>query len=92
MTISEEKLFSCRLGNSKSRTNEQRETARSEFQSFVESVPENSYLVYSDGSVLGECFFGEGGCGVVLTKKGDVAAERRESRKVGRKVDNDKIR
>ena len=44
--------------------------------------------MYSDGSVLGESVFGEGGCGVVLTQKGNASLEKKLSKKVGRRVDN----
>ena len=87
-TVQELKIFKSNLGSSKSRTKEQEEVAKREFGQFLNAVNSDSYLVYSDGSVAGEAYFGDGGCGVVLTKKGNPALEVREARKVGRKVDN----
>ena len=87
-TLEEEKIFKSSIGNSKNRTKLQVESAKREFKDFIEAVPENTYLAFSDGSVLGESCFGEGGCGIVLTKKGDPEVDIRDSRKVGRKVDN----
>ena len=86
--IKEEKIFTSTLGSSKTRSVEQEETARREFGQFLESVKSKSYIVYSDGSVAGKEYFGDGGCGVVLTKKDETEVEVREARKVGRKVDN----
>ena len=76
------------MGRSKTRSVEQEETARREFGQFLEAVKSKSYIVYSDGSVAGKEYFGEGGCGVVLTKKDEAEIEIREARKVGRMVDN----
>ena len=56
--ISNPKIFSCYLGNSKSRTNEQAETTRKELNEFMNGVPMNSYLAFTDGSVVGEECFG----------------------------------
>ena len=56
-TLEEEKIFKSSIGNSKNRTKQQIETATD----FLKAVPGNSYLVFSDGSVLGESCFGEGG-------------------------------
>ena len=49
-TLEEEKIFKSSIGNSKNRTKQQIETATD----FLKAVPGNSYLVFSDGSVLGE--------------------------------------
>ena len=88
ISVDEKKIFSMNLGNSKTRTKEQLNVANYEFRQFFESVPNNSFLVFSDGSVAGDNCFGEGGCGMILVKKGENSQDTKESKKVGRKVDN----
>ena len=87
LSIEEFSIFDTTLGNSKTRTKEQEEIARKQFIKFKESVETETVLAFTDGSVLGENCFGEGGCGVVMYSKKHGKIEK-VSKKVGRMVDN----
>ena len=85
--IEEVRIFDRALGNSKNRTNEQEEIARNQFKAFLETMTADSILAFTDGSVLGESSFGEGGCGIVTYTKTN-GVEEKVSKKVGKLVDN----
>ena len=85
--VKERSIFKDKIGNSKNRTKEQVQAAKVQFSTFMENIEENTLLVFTDGSVLGESCFGEGGCGIVLYTKAEGVLKG-VSKKVGRMVDN----
>ena len=62
--------------------------AKVEIEKFIGDINEDSLIVFTDGSVKGECCYGEGGCGVVVYKKGEESERKIKSYKVGKVVEN----
>ena len=62
-------IFSVAIGNSKNRSRMQAQTARGIFNAFYESLPSDSLIAFTDGSVLGSACVGKGGYGVVIHRK-----------------------
>ena len=85
--IKELNIFSSKIGNSKNRTKDQVVKAQEQFSTFLSNIEENTLLAFTDGSVLGENCFGQGGCGVVMYTKAEGVISG-VSKKVGRMVDN----
>ena len=85
--VKEKTIFSSSLGNSKNRTIDQIEQAKSEYKIFFDNLTSNTLLSFTDGSVAGESCFGDGGCGVVMIKKNEESTVVKK-RKVGRMVEN----
>ena len=79
-------IFSVAIGNSKNRSKVQAETARGIFNAFYESLPPDSLVVFTDGSVLGSACVGKGGYGVVFHRKDEEPQV--VSGYVGRMTDN----
>ena len=81
-----EQIFSVAVGNSNSRTKVQAEAARGIFNIFYESLPSDSLIAFTDGSVLGSACVGKGGYGVIFHRKDEEPQVR--SGFVGRMTDN----
>ena len=86
--INRTNIFSSSLGNTKNRTKSQINKAQAEFKRFVDDLEEGTLMIFSDGSVEGEKCFGNGGCGVVLVRKGRESEKMVQSRPVGKLVEN----
>ena len=86
MEIDTVEIFSVAIGNSKSRSKVQAETARGILNAFYESLPPDSLLAFTDGSVLGSACVGKGGYGVVFHRKDEEPQVA--SGYVGRMTDN----
>jgi hypothetical protein len=85
------KIFDVKVGNSKSRSEEQKKHAKDKIKKFVQEN-EDQLLVFTDGSVtkidhsVTNNAAGKGGCGgVIVNPSGD---NRKFSKPVGRLVDN----
>ena len=86
--VEEKKIFPFALGNSKSRTEEQKKVAQVEVERFLNEISGDSLVIFTDGSVKGEMSYGHGGCGVVMYKKGDEDNIKVEPHKVGTVTEN----
>ena len=86
--VEEKNIFPFALGNSKSRTENQKKVAQVEVGKFLSEISTDSLVIFTDGSVKGELSYGRGGCGVVMYKKGEEENIIVESHNVGTVTEN----